>query len=155
MARKPKKLLSELSPKTVWNRRWQLNKLAKALGMPSAIAKVSRTKKAVISCRLRAARGNLETVTEVMLRKHEAMETWRAFIAAIGGKGVYRSAVTQLQERLTSDLSLRTTTKGAYLDPKQQLGLFIHLLLRDGMCDAHGWFFSSTPTKCMAEARSS
>ena len=64
---------------------------------------------------------------ETLLAKFECCDTWLDFARARGAKGVYSSSVTNLEAKLTGDLSLGETTKGAFLDPAQALPLFLKL----------------------------
>ena len=70
---------------------------------------------------------NDDVVQETLLAKFECLDTWLEFARARGAKGVYRSSVAKLEARLTGDLSLGETTKGAFLDPAQALPLFLKL----------------------------
>ena len=75
--------------------------------------------------RLRGARADFDTVKRTLLAKFRSKDTWHSFKEARGSKEIYRSSVTRLQQRLTQDLQLKTTSKGAYLDPGEALPLYI------------------------------
>ena len=65
---------------------------------------------------------------ETILAKFECCDTWLELARARGAKkGVYRSSVTKLGAKLTGDLSLGKTTKGAFLDPARALPLILKL----------------------------
>ena len=77
--------------------------------------------------RFRAPKARDDVVQETLLAKLECCDTWLKFARARSAKGVYRIWVTKPEAKLTGDLSLGETTKGAFLDPAQALPLFLKL----------------------------
>ena len=114
-------------PATRRNDKWRLLSFARKKGTSHFISKVVPKAVEREGERLRAPKARDDVAQETPLAKFECCGIWLEFARARGAKGVYRSSVTKLEAKLTGDLSLGETTKGAFLDPAQALPLFLKL----------------------------
>ena len=114
-------------PATRRNDKWRLLSFARENGTLDFISKVVLKAADQERERLRAPKSQKDIVHETILANFECCDTWLECAPARGAKGVYRSSVTKLEAKLTGDLSLGETTKGAFLDPAQALPPFVKL----------------------------
>ena len=121
-------------PGTRRNDKWRLLSFALKIGTSHFICKAVPKAVEQERERLRAPKARDDVVQETLLAKFECCDTWLEFARAKGAKGVYRSSVTKLEAKLTGDLSLGKTTKGAFLDPAQALPLFLKLAYEGDFC---------------------
>ena len=133
---RPRKADWEKSKFTKYNEKCKIRKFAEDLGHADLVQPRyfrPQTQQDTTQTRICAPRSTPDIVKATLLAKLRSGDTWEAFAEAREDRGTYRTAVTQLQQALTADLDLTCTTRGAYLDARQIVPLWLHLAQRDGV----------------------
>jgi hypothetical protein len=126
------------NPKTVANRKWEQNCLARILDGKNARAEVRRiplrrTYYQPVADRKRGKIINNDDLLSLYQLRHRCYATTRGFASARGNVGVYTDRLRVLQVYLRKDLDIRTYRMGAMVNPKQVLGTYLHLVERSGL----------------------
>lgn len=136
--------VSNVSKKTLRNRRWKVGVAMRRFETQSAVLqnpsqvgcnpkKVRKSRALAPSERVKAPVATTEMVLEVVQARHSSFDTWKHFAKAKANQGVYKNKAIKLEQKLLTNLQITDlkAERGAFVHPTQAIPTFLALIERD------------------------